>query len=153
MPLGTAVASTPKAGAVKVKTKAASNRIEFDVRGESTGVLKHIGVIDSLTPGTLLLSYKRHGSTKYEIKPIPLSKILMIRGDVKQGGTVEVTFQSEKAIFTRIKKVAIIGFDDKLGMTKGEDEEGRPLYIRPDCCNAVSMTEIAAPAVAPPRKY
>ena len=156
MPLGTTAAHAPPkaAGGGKAKaTKAASNRDEFDLRGECPGVIKLLGVIDALTTGTLLLKYKRHGSTKYEIKPIALDKIVMIRGEAKVGGIIEVTFQSERAIFTRIRKVSLSGFDEKLRMTRGTDENDRPIYIRPDCCNAVTMSEVVAPPVAPPQKY
>ena len=149
--------TTPAAAPAKVAAKApakkaAANATEFEVKFETPGILKLVGVIDSIQGNILMLSHKKHASSKYAIKPIATENIRLIRGTVAKGETVEVIFFDQKATFLRLRRAMLEGYDEKMGMMKGTDETGRPFMAPGSVVNATTMSEVVAPPVSIAKK-
>lgn len=149
----TKTAGKPVAAATKTAPKkAAANAVEFEIKFSTPGILKLTGVVDSINGGVLTLQHKKHASSKYALKPIPLENIRLIRGHCKKGETVEVIYYDEKAVFLRLRRAQLEGFDTEMGMSKGVDETGRPFLVPPRVCDATTMSEVVAPPIAVAKK-
>lgn len=132
------------------KKKSRSNEELWEVVVKTPGVETVEGIISANLGQSVIVNFKRSGSTKRQKRTISLDKIVFVRGGLKEGESTYICFRSELApAFRTLRNVSLEdGADKSTGFIMGKNEKGESIMIHPGYADIRTSknTEVVAPA-------